>query len=191
VQIFTQFEDRSLKSISLQSLWDHSMAVGACSKAIAKAQKAEPLMVDDAFIAGLLHDIGKLILASNVPEEYLKIRELTRDGRMSFIDAEREIIGTTHAEVGAYLLCLWGFSDAIVEAVGFHHEPMVGLHAEFSPLTTTHVANMIVCEKNTPDDESQSEQVDEEYLSALGLAGRLDSWREIVLTIMGLDGETS
>jgi len=190
VQIFTQFEGKSLESISLKGLWDHSMIVGSCSKAIAKAEKAEPLVVDDAFIAGLLHDVGKLILASNVPEEYTKIRKLYIDNEISFIDAERDIIGTTHAEVGAYLLCLWGFSDSIVEAVGFHHEPMVGLHGDFSPLTTTHIANMIVCENASIENGKFSEQVDEEYLSALGLMDRLEGWREIVRTIMEQDGET-
>jgi putative nucleotidyltransferase with HDIG domain len=179
VQVFSQFKDADSQGLTLQRMWEHSMWVGACSKAIAKYQHADPLTLDNAFIGGLLHDVGKLIIASRFPREHLKISQRIETGRIQRWEAEIEIIGASHAEIGAYLLGLWGFSDPIVEAAAFHHHPMVCFARGFSPLTAVHAANAIVDGIEHPNGDQPGCPLNEEYLQDLGLAEEFPKWQEI------------
>ena len=99
--------------------------------------------------------------------------------KLSIIDAEKEIIGVTHAEVGAYLLGLWGFSHAIIEALAFHHQPQNSTTREFTVLTAVHVVNALTLEIFSTDKNiGKLEQIDTEYIEMLGLASRLAAWRD-------------
>lgn len=103
------------------ALWVHSVGV-----AIGSATLAERLKLPDRgilFTAGLLHDVGKIILNELVGEVYAQIIELVRDRRFTFTDAERELLGYTHAEVGGIVAERWNLPDPIVLAVRYHHEP--------------------------------------------------------------------
>ena len=94
------------------------------------------------------------------------------------------MLGTTHAEIGAYLLGLWGLLDPIVEAVVFHHRPSACPNQTFSPLTAVHVANALMSEANTMDPAETSLPIDLEYLAALGLSDRLTVWRAHCQTVL-------
>jgi len=184
VQVFSQFDGVDSRGLSLQQVWEHSMLVGSCSKAIAAAEKAETMLVDNAFIGGLLHDVGKLIIASRFSKEYQEVMQRIESGAMSQWAAEKEVIGASHAEIGAYLLGLWGFSDPIVEAAAFHHHPTACVASVFSPLAAVHAANAVVHEIEQGDTDRPSEVVDTEYLQKLGLSDRLPLWREICVEKM-------
>ena len=80
-------------------------------------------LIEDAPAAGMLHDIGKLVLAANLPDQYNKALALVREKNVSPCEAEQEVFHGTHAEVGAYLMGLWGIPDPIIEAIAFHHTP--------------------------------------------------------------------
>jgi putative nucleotidyltransferase with HDIG domain len=94
------------------------------------------------FTAGLLHDIGKLILLSYSPDEYTEVvRLIEANGRMGY-ECEKEVFGFTHGEVGAELCRQWNHPESLLEAVAYHHEPVK--LAEHSDLTAvTHVADII------------------------------------------------
>ena len=94
-------------------------------------------------MAGLLHDIGLLVLSTNFPEQYSEVLANLRHDRLSVCDAERAVFKASHEDVGAYLLGLWGVSDAIVEAVAFHHHPGERFQDGFSLLAAVHVANAL------------------------------------------------
>jgi len=115
-------------SFSLDEAATHGMGVAARAQAIARTLTDNKHKVQDAFTAGLLHDIGKLVLAANCRTEYGKVLSRVNRGEMSLWEAEKEVFGSTHSEVGAYLLGIWGLPDSIVEAVAFHHA--AGLCAE-------------------------------------------------------------
>ncbi|HZP31634.1 MAG TPA: response regulator [Acidimicrobiia bacterium] len=83
---------------------------------------APPEAESDAYLAGLVHDVGMLALAACRPEKLAELFDAARDGG-SFLTLEREVFGTGHAEIGAHLLRIWGLSNTIVEAVAFHHAP--------------------------------------------------------------------
>jgi putative nucleotidyltransferase with HDIG domain len=103
-------------------LWKHCLSVSIISEIINKKVKTSD--ADMVFVTGLLHDIGKLILSEFVSEEECKIRDLVDTKKISFLDAERELFNTDHAEIGGKILKIWNFSDTMVSAVSKHHTPM-------------------------------------------------------------------
>jgi HD-like signal output (HDOD) protein len=179
VNIFSQFDRTKLKNFSIDRLWTHSNVTGVLAKHIAKAEGAEPKTVDHAFTAGLLHDVGKLVLAANLPDQYSQTLALARAQKMPLSEVERETLGATHAEVGAYLLGLWGLPDPIVEAVAYHAHPRRCPDHKFSPLTAVHVANALEHEARVINADEVAPAWEREYLSELGLTHRLDAWRDI------------
>jgi putative nucleotidyltransferase with HDIG domain len=121
--IFSSFTKEAERlGVNITEMWDHSMLVGTVSGDIARSEEAEKEEIEDAIIAGVLHDIGKLILLK-VPEKYKEILSFVEFTGSDFVDAEYAVMKTSHAELGAYLLGLWGIPDSVVEIVAFHHEP--------------------------------------------------------------------
>ena len=175
VQVFAHFDIATLRALSLHTLWQHSMAVGAGAKRIVKMEDGDRTMADAAFTAGLLHDAGKLVLATNLPERYSEARTLMQEQTLPEWEAERVTCGATHAEVGAYLLGLWGLPDALVEALAYHHCPSACPARTLSPLMAVHVANAL---GHADEGVEPTGSVDLTYLAELGLSHRLASWRE-------------
>jgi len=179
VHIFSQFEGRSLAATTLEDLWEHSMQVASLAQRIAAAENCPKLMVDESFTAGLLHDVGKAMLLSEMPQQYGDILQqiATRPETDPRI-VENENLGCTHADVGAYLLGIWGLPSQLLQAVAFHDHPGDSLELRFSPLAAVHCADAIA----SATDKSpinQDIQLDEAYLSALGLEQKPSLWREI------------
>lgn len=177
VHAFSQFETGEMRGFSAENLWRHSQNTAGMAKAIAQMEDAEQKVIDEAFVAGLLHDIGKLILVSNFPSEYCQVLQTGRVGTLALVTAEENTFGANHAEVGGYLLGLWGLPVPIVEAISLHHNPSHCTHKGFSPLTAVHAANAIVNFEEPPGTVFDSDTLDSKYLSLLGLDGRLDVWR--------------
>ena len=178
-QVFSQFDEITVDGFSLSALWSHSLTVGKWAKAIAATENADQGTVDHAVISGMLHDVGKLVLAAKLPAEYQLAIQLQGSSELSLSEAEKEIIAATHGEVGAYLLGLWGFSHAVIEAVNFHHNPGEARGDSLSPLTVVHVANAWA-DLTAPDDHGAPGDsfVNEAYLQRLGLSERLPVWRD-------------
>ena len=178
VQVFSKFEKAKSGGLSIEKFSNHSLAVASLARKIALAQEQDKKMADDAFIAGMLHDIGKLLLASSLPDEFTKIIALAHEKDIPSWQAEQEMIGGSHAEVGAYLLGLWGLPDSVVEAVAFHHKPARCIDQSFSALTGVHVANCLESELCTGNKCGSEKTVDLDYLEMLGLVDKLQKWRE-------------
>jgi len=176
IHVFSKLEQANVAGFSLQRLWEHSMVTGTLAKRIAAEQDSDEKTADHALMAGLLHDAGKLVLAANLPEQYGKVLALAEMKAVSQGEAEKEVFGTTHAEVGAYLLGLWGLPGPIVEAIAFHHRPTESLANSFAPLTAVHVANAL---EHAQQNDGQADRLDGEYLSVVGLADQLPAWREM------------
>jgi putative nucleotidyltransferase with HDIG domain len=124
----------------VDSFWRHSVAVGLAARLLASARK--DLVIENYFIAGVLHDIGRLVMLQKMPEPYRKVIERCRmSGEMVF-NVEREVFGYDHADVGATLLQHWNLSQMLVEAVASHHNPQ---SAERHPMfaAITHIADIL------------------------------------------------
>ncbi|MGH2570930.1 MAG: HDOD domain-containing protein [bacterium] len=102
-------------------LWEHSFGCAMACRQIARAVGFEK--EEAAFLAGLLHDIGKAVLHQVVPDVYGRIFEIVRDERRPFADVEREQLGFDHAYVGALVAQKWNFARDLVEAIAHHHAP--------------------------------------------------------------------
>lgn len=153
------------------------MMVGSLAGEISRTELADKSVEDDAFAAGMLHDIGKLLLLE-IPGYPAKVKDCIKANKCSELEAENNILGTSHAEVGAYLLGLWGINDSIVEAVAFHHNPSRVIAAKFTPLTAVHVANAHLMEKNISFDGNDYPYIDFDYLKAINMPDRLEQWLE-------------
>ncbi len=177
--IFSQFEETRLKELPIHSLWRHSVAVGTLARQIARAENADQKMIDHAAMAGLLHDVGKLVLAANLPGEYSQAFALAAQEGLELQEAERRVFGSSHAEVGAYLLGLWGLPDSIVMATAFHHRPALCPDKNSSPLAAVHVANVWEHEARPVGEVGLAPAIDHAYLAEQGLAERLPVWRDL------------
>ncbi|HEX5445737.1 MAG TPA: response regulator [Pirellulales bacterium] len=177
VHTFAEYEGLTLAGFSIDALFDHSLAVGALAKQVVQKAGGTAEQANDALVAGMLHDVGKLVLASNLQDRYAAALTLARREPMPLVAAENEVFGCSHAEVGAYLLALWGLSDAVVEAVAFHHQPARSAVQSFSALTAVHVANALARECELSPREPSP--IDDDYLAGLGLFDRLPGWREL------------
>ena len=159
-------------------LLEHSLVVAATAREIAVAQRQPPSVVEDAYLAGLLHDIGFFVLAEHMPERNALIQaNSVRQGRAIAL-VEFDAIGATHGDIGGYLTALWGLPASVVQAISLHHVPEASTDEHFTPLTAVHVASA-VDEERFLDILGAATPVDMLYLERLGLAGRLDDWREI------------
>lgn len=179
VGVFSQFDETVLPGFSIESLINHSLTVATSARNIAAVESDDEQLQDDAFLAGLLHDVGKLILAANLPEEYHNTLKLAREKKFELWDAELETLGTTHAEVGGYLLGLWGIPYPVVEAVTFHHIPVHCPSREFTPLLAVHVANTLQVKRYAAENTKRNFGLDMNLLTTLGLADRVEEWKLI------------
>jgi putative nucleotidyltransferase with HDIG domain len=110
---------QDLPDVDPERLQYHAQLAAAACKSLAGG-RASP---DDAWLAGLLHDIGYWILVQECPTDLARALELSRTQGLPLFECERRTIGATHAEIGAYLLGLWGLPYSVVEAVALHHTP--------------------------------------------------------------------
>ncbi len=170
-QVYSSFSPGRLKNFSPDALWSHLMKCGDLARTIMRRERAEFAETEDAFTAGMLHDMGKLMLADSLPVEFQKALVLAAEEKMPLPEAEMEIFGATHTGLAAYLFGLWGLPAAIVEAVAFHHAPAQSDLKKFSALTAVHVANALA-------DETEAANLNLDYLAEIGVADRLEDWRE-------------
>ena len=133
------FADKLCPGFDHKLFWRHSIATAACAKVLARHMRFNQ---DYAFTAGLLHDIGRLVLVSSFPELYQQVLEYQREHDCYALEAERAILGIDHVEAGLALAEHWNFSDTMRLAIGGHHEPEKPGAGFLAAIV--HVANAVV-----------------------------------------------
>ncbi len=178
VSAFSSFDASRCPHFSIEDLQRHSMAVAAIAREIARSRNVSTAVLDDTFVAGLLHDVGRLVLVTHHARQYDRVLGAVSPGHRTLNQAEQEVFGTTHAEVGSYLLCLWGLPDSVVEAVAFHHHPSRSPDGSFGPIAAVHIANVLA--GVPPDDRPPaSHELDSAYLMRLGIGEELAAWSDL------------
>ena len=170
VHIFSEFDRQYIEAFSLDGLWQHALIVAETARRIAKAEGLPAAQIDQTYLAAMLHDIGKLVLASALPEEYTAALARARDGGLAPWRGEAEQLGTTHAETGAYLLGLWGFAPPVIRATAYHHAPQQAPAGDEGILAMIHVATAL---------SHDSAEIDLEFLKRIGFADRLPAWTAV------------
>ena len=165
--IFSQFQSTQLRGLSVTNLWSHSVRTAQAARLIAKRELAKREIAEDALAGGLLHDLGKLVLASSYPDRYEEVARYAIERNVEWYVAERRVFSLTHADVGGFLLGLWGLPQGVVEAVAYHHFPTKAKQTEFTSLTAVHAANVLVQTQKRPSGGVPPPQVDPVYLAKI------------------------
>lgn len=169
-QVFALAEQKQVQGLSVDALQEHSLMTARLAKRLVVNQR----VADDAFTAGLLHDIGQIALSVSMPETYAEVLRTSRARPLH--EAEHERLGVSHAEVGAYLLGVWGLPFSVVEAVAYHHRPSAVEAGDREVLAAVHVADTLV---EAGDAESSATAgVDVAFLEASGWTSTLPKARE-------------
>ena len=176
--VFVPVAPESEKEHFWEVLGDHSLSVATAAKELAAAETDDATFIGDAYLSGLLHDVGTLVLAKDSPEQDLQSLASSRLQRMVLNQAEERTVNTTRDDVGAYLMGLWGLPDPIVRAIAYHLRPARSSDTTFSPLTVVHVANAVM-EEDLAGLLGVPTRIDTDYLQRIGCANRLDTWCEI------------
>ena len=191
--LFNSIDNAVFPLDSIRMLWEHSWRVACFAKAIAKSEGASQAEVDESFIAGMLHDVGKVVLATNLSGEYQEVLSGVRDDCRPVHELELEVLGTTHAAVGVYLMGIWGFTSQSLEAVAWHHALDKQCCSTFTPALAVHVANAL-------DHDLVRIQEDHARRPLLSLeedpgplAARVDGWRSLCAGFLtqGCDGHAA
>lgn len=174
INAFSHFEKKSLGGLALESLWNHSLLTAGCAKLIAEMEGLSARGIDEAFVGGMLHDTGKLVLAANFGADHAAAMATVGITHPTALAAEEATFGATHADVGGYLFSLWGLPGPIVDAVTWHHDPMGcnELSDTFGPLACVHAANAWT----HGGDEAGGGRIKRDYFEQIGRTDRLADW---------------
>jgi putative nucleotidyltransferase with HDIG domain len=178
-KVFGRFDEARLHAARLSGLAAHSLAVAGLARSIVRAEQVTSVVQDDSFTAALLHDVGKLVLATHMTDQYGRAVDLAAREQCPLWLAEREVFGADHAHVGAYLLGLWGLPDSIVEALAFHHEPDRCERESFAPLTAVHVADALHHEAEGASGAALRPLLSLDYIGRLGRTDAIAAWRAL------------
>jgi HD-like signal output (HDOD) protein len=189
--VFSQFDGVRCPDFSVEQTWDHSLRVGMLARGITLLEVEDSKLAEMAFTAGLLHEIGNLVLAANLPDMYTGVRKLQAGRQVTLTEAEREILGVTSAELGACLLGTWKLPVTILQALAWHGTPGQSPDTQFSLLTAVHAANVLAQETLRESGLiDQPERFDLAYLARLGLGARRSFWREGCGLPTGIETDT-
>jgi putative nucleotidyltransferase with HDIG domain len=177
--VFSQFDRLRVKQFSPEALWRHSWTTGVLARRLCEFEETERSVAEEAFLAGLLHDIGKLLLAANYPELMEKNLEESAQKKIALWEQEFLVHGASHAELGGFLLRKWGLPAGVVDAVTFHHRPMLARVRSFAAVTAVHLANTLP-RVLAGDSAIPTDLVDVGYLRTLGMEDRLEDWKSYV-----------
>ncbi|MDR3673156.1 MAG: response regulator [Holophaga sp.] len=178
--IFERAEPLPTRNLTLADLWRHSLDTAAVAKAIALAQGATRAQAEEVFVAGILEDVGILVLATHFSAAYDRAIEILLAEGVQLTTVEQEEFAVTHAEVGAYLLGLWGIPAPVLKIVSLHHSPQLIQGPGFPPELAVHAADILVGEQGGHP-AFRTGRFDPAALARLGFADRLEAWRGLML----------
>jgi putative nucleotidyltransferase with HDIG domain len=161
-----------------ERILSHSFTTARYARWIAQEECPRGHTSDQAFTAGLLHDLGKFLLGANRGEAYGRAIEYACKGQMTLRQAEIDFFGVDHAELGGCLLASWGLPQRVVDAVALHHQPRWLNESGFSAITAVHAANVLANEQHAVDLGFTHSEISNEYLEEGGFGDALERWRQ-------------
>jgi HD-like signal output (HDOD) protein len=176
VPIFSAFSHNKCPTFPIDQVWEHSIQTGLVGRRLYSHYLDDSLMGEQAFCAGILHDVGKIILADGMPDRYAAVLKEAHDTKTPLSEVERNHFRATHADVGGYLLALWGLPIPLVEAVANHHQPRRCNSGELCLAGVVHIANALQ-QIDPANPEVAAALVDMDYLRRIGLDRQYETWR--------------
>ena len=173
-EAFGKLAPEHLEGFSIEEFQRHAMLVARVAGAILPPGRSQ----QEAVTAGLLHDIGKLVLIADDPQEWNELNDLAVERHIPLHEIEAEVQGVTHAATGAYLLSLWGLPDSVVEAVAHHHDPGELPATTMDAVAAVHIANALANDIEAgASGRAPSGGLDEDFLIKLGVSAQQPGWR--------------
>jgi len=169
-ELFDSKSAIAIPGFSLERLGKHSFETAAWARAIALHEKLGTRVAEAAFLAGVLHDVGRLVFATRTPPA----SPIERQGWLSEIMLSME---AHHALVGGYLLGLWGFPEALVEAIVWHHTPSRCGEARLGLCGLLHIGDYLAHAHDPQTPELKPKTLEAGYLESLGLVERIADWQ--------------
>jgi HD-like signal output (HDOD) protein len=166
LHVFESRKDLCFPEMPLDALWQHSLETARIGQTLCRMKLSDDA-ANAAFFAGLVHDLGRLILIENQPEHYREACQAARASGTPLSIEEQRIFGITHSELAAFLLRLWGMESAVVEAVS-KCEAIPGFSG-FSITSAVYLANIFSRQTNSPD-QLMTPEIDSKLLEHFGLA---------------------
>lgn len=175
IHVFSESEFHGAVKSEIAKLHQHSLNTAMCARMIAELEGQNKNMTGEAFTAGLLHDIGRLVLLTNFADQCRESIAYSHQKSIPLAESERVFFGVNHAQIGAYLLGLWGLPIPLVESAMFHHEPRLCQTRTFTSLTAVHVANVLDHGQPLPLQVLLG-RLDRDYLAGAGVSERVPIW---------------
>ena len=163
--------------LAIDQIWQHSTNVAQIARDLVLFETKDRTLASEAFIAGLVHDLGKVVLVTNFDDLYGRVHSLARKQPVPLWDIEKEMFGANHGEIGACLVGMWNLPSSIVQATAYHHEPPLGEHDHLTPLAAVHIANVLERELRPSDEFRVAPVINTTFLNEIGLLQRLPVWR--------------
>ena len=181
-EVMRSFRPGTVNGFTLEEFERHSNLVARITSRL----PLRPSLRSSAVVAALLHDVGILVQSARIPEELNACCDEAKSIGIPLYVAEKSRHGTTHAEIGAYLLTVWGFPPEIVHAVGHHHKPAPPDEplAELDVTSAVHIADVLAGAHSASCHFSLIDEPDNggwEFPVKAGLASELRGWREIAI----------
>ncbi len=184
VELFRTFTcARPVTGFSVEQIQQHSRSVAAMAAKLPMPQN----LAAATSVAALLHDVGKLILAVRLPQPFEQALEASLRENRPLYRVEKEMHGTSHAEIGAYLLALWGLPSAIVGAVSRHHHPIHASGDNSIMDTAVHIADLLVHEAEGRAEERRAANCREIETELTGWSKYLPEWRKTAQEIVAAE----
>lgn len=188
VQIFSEIKTNSA-GISADFLQEHSMMVAQCSKKIALETTDDKEVINNCFLAGMLHDIGRLLLISQMSATYLPLLESVKADETKLTAEESNTFNATHCDIGAYLIGLWGFNGDILEAIAYHNNLSTYSGESFSAALAVHVADAFYYEHYPEKALGKPPVLNREYIEKTGFSENVETWSALCADILKRDDE--
>jgi len=131
-----------------EKFWRHSLGAGISARILAKEAFQTERGADDFFICGLLHDLGKIVFGQYLKSPFQQALQASASRHIPLFEAEKQIIGCTHVDVGALLAKRWNLSQQVVSAIAHHHQPLRAPAPFHNHAVVTHIADFIARKKD-------------------------------------------
>lgn len=135
-------------------------------------------------MATILHDIGKVVFIRNTPDLYKEICNRQKETKEPLFKLEKDFLDTTHAEIGGYLMGLWGLPENIVKAITYHHTPLSFPHAIFNTITAVYISNIILHQATPTAANFENIEINRVYAEKLKILPNIKEWTTLCETMI-------
>lgn len=192
LHVFSQLEGTNVNGFSAMTLQRHSLMTATLAKKVALGMALNDYLADCAFTAGMLHALGRLILATNIPRRYEPVLDRANAESLPLDVVEKDMLGVSHGDVAAYILELWGLPLPVVEAVLYHHNPCTQYYKgkiQHSPLMAVHIADVLAYEIYPNGGAGILPTLDSACAADSLIQSRLPAWQDLARKFIGIDDD--